>query len=100
MAVFGDYTLLLIPVDGCVELGLEGTDLRQLSLGHTLAEKQLVAVDIEEGEAFAHVFLIGVAVYLLELGQILALAEFQKVLHLLTLLALLFEHHLLLAEGS
>ena len=49
VAVFGYNALLLVAVDGRVELGLEGADLRELGLGDALAEEQLIAVDVEEG---------------------------------------------------
>jgi hypothetical protein len=49
VAVFGYDALLLVAVDGRVELGLEGADLRELGLGDALAEEQLIAVDVEEG---------------------------------------------------
>lgn len=66
MAVFRHHALLLISVHDCVEFGLKGPDLRQLALVRALAEEQLIAVDVEESQGFAHVLLVTGPVYLFQ----------------------------------
>lgn len=66
MAVFRNHALLLISVHDCVEFGLKSPDLRQLAFVCALAEEKLIAVDVEEGQGFAHVLLVTGPVYLLE----------------------------------
>ena len=65
MTVFRHHAFLLVSVHYCVELGLKGSDLRQLAFIVALAEEQLIAVDVEEGQGLTHILLVTGPVYLL-----------------------------------